>query len=100
MGRAMEVISGYAVNPSSTFTALTMATGDSNAVRNFAPPNRAELVDQWALGATKGLIRTRSPRLHDNVDGVSLAYAAALPVPLWPAYNREMLYPQDVLTLE
>jgi hypothetical protein len=99
MGLAMEVISGYAVNASTTLTALTMGSGDSNVVRSFSPTSGAWLLDQWAQGATKGYIRTISPRLHDNVYGVTLAYAAALPVPLWPEISRELLYPQDTLGL-
>lgn len=99
MGLAMEIISGYAVNPSSTLTALTMASGDTNVVRAFNPNTGAWALDQWVQGATKGLVRTISPRLHDNVAGITLAFAAALPVPLWSAYEQELLYPQDTLGL-
>lgn len=99
MGLAMEVISGYATNASSTLTALTMGSGDSNVVRSFNPATGAWMLDQWAQGATKGLTRVISPRLHDNVQGITLAYAASLPVPLWSAYARELLYPQDTLGL-
>lgn len=99
MGLAMEVISGSVTNPSTAFTQLTMAPNDSATVRNFNQGDNAWMLDQWALGATKGLIRTISPRLHDNVQGITLAYAAALPVPLWSAYAREKLYPQDNLGL-
>src|SRR5579862_2863466 len=99
MGLAMEVISGWASDPSSTFTQLTMTGQDSATVRNFNQSSQAWMLDQWALGATKGLVRTISPRLHDNVAGITLAYAAALPVPLWNAYTQELLYPQDNLGL-
>lgn len=99
MGKAMEVISGSATNPSSSFTALTMAPNDSNVIRAFNAASNAWMLDQWALGATKGQIRTVSPRLHDNVAGITLAYAASLPVPLWDAYTQERLYPQDTLGL-
>lgn len=99
MGLAMEVISGSATNPSSSFTQLTMAPGDTATVRNFNQGDQAWMLDQWSLGATRGLILTISPRLHDNVAGITLSYAAALPVPLWSAYQRELLYPQDNLGL-
>lgn len=100
MGKAMEIISGYAVNPSSTLTAVTMATGDSAAIRNFAPPNKALLVDQWAQGATAGYTRTRSPRMHDNVNGIQNQYVAAIVRAQLTGYERDLLYPQDTLTLE
>lgn len=100
MGAALETISGFATNPSTTFTSLTMSTSDSATVRNFATGASAVMLQQWAQGATKGLIRTRSPRLHDNVQGIRLAYAASTPVPLWAGYQEETLYAQDTLTLE
>jgi hypothetical protein len=100
MGAAIEVISGGATNPSTTFTALTMSPSDSATVRNFPNGAHAVMLEQWAQGATAGDIRTRSPRLHDNVQGIRMQYAASLPVPLWAGYQREELYAQDTLTLE
>lgn len=99
MPLAMEVITGKAVNPA-TYTSLTMATGDSATVKNFAPGSQAWLLDMWALGATAGNVRVRSPRLHDNVQGIKASFAASLPVPLLNEYQRETLYAQDNLTLE
>jgi hypothetical protein len=99
MGVAMEIISGKATNPSA-YTALTMSTGDSASIRNFNPGATAQLVDFWGLGATKGSIRIRSPRLHDNVQGIKAPFGAANPVPLMTGYHRENLYAQDNLTLE
>lgn len=100
MGKAMEVISGYAVNPSSTLTAVTMATGDSAAVRNFPAGAKALLFDQWAQGATSGFTRTRSPRMHDNVNGIQNIYAAAVARGLLTGFQKDLLYAQDTLTLE
>lgn len=100
MGKAMEVVSGYAVNPSTTFTALTMATGDSASIRNFAPPNRAYLWDVWSQGAAAGSFRIRSPRMHDNVNGITSLRTAAIVRGLLTGYQRDVLYPQDTLTVE
>lgn len=100
MGKALQVVSGYAVNPGSTLTAVTMATGDSASIRNFAPPNRAWLWDQWAQGAAGGFTRTRSPRMHDNVNGIENIYAAAIVRSLLSGREADILYPQDTLTLE
>src|SRR5476649_2762455 len=99
MGVAMEIITGKAANPSA-YTALTMATGDSASVRNFNPGATAQLCDFWAFGATKGSVRIRSPRLHDNVQGIKAPFGAANPVPLMSGYHRENLYAQDSLTFE
>src|SRR6185369_552652 len=97
MGLAMEIITGRATNPAS-YTAVTMATGDSATVRNYPAPNTAWFCDAWALGATKGNIRVRSPRLHDTVQGIKASFAAATPVPLLTGYSHELLYAQDNLT--
>lgn len=99
MGLAMEIITGKATNPAS-FTAVTMATGDSSTVRNFVDPNRAWFLNAWGLGATKGIFRVRSARLHDNVQGIKSAFAAATPVPLFDEHMKQMLYAQDSLTIE
>lgn len=99
MGAAMEIITGRASNPAS-YTAVTMATNDSATVRNFPQGAKADLLNMWALGATKGSVRVRSPRLHDNVQGIKANFAAATPVPLLCEYNTEDLYAQDNLTIE
>lgn len=100
MGAALEVVSARVVNPGATVSTTTIATGDSFNVRNFNPGADCVLVDVWGQQATKGLIRIRSPRLHDNVQGIRLANAAANPVPLLTGYQREHLYAQDTLTVE
>jgi hypothetical protein len=100
MGKALEVVSGFATNPGATFTALTMSGSDSASVRNFPNTSRAYIWDQWSAGTATGFIRTRSPRLHDNVNGITLRRAAATTRALLTGYERELLYPQDTLTLE
>lgn len=99
MGVAMEIITGKAANPSS-YTAVTMATGDTATVRNFPNPDTAYFLGAWALGATKGNIRVRSPRMHDNVQGIKASFAAATPVPVFDNKMQELLYAQDNLTIE
>lgn len=99
MGRAIEIISGTVTNPSTTLTAWTMNSGDSNQVRNFALQSQAHLEDAWGQGATAGLLEIKSPKLHDNVQGLLLRVAAATPQPLLPDEMRQLLYPQDTLTI-
>lgn len=99
MGLAMEIITGKATNPAS-YTALTMATGDSATVRNFPNPDSAFFLQAWGLGATAGNFRVRSPRMHDNVQGIKGSFAAATPVPMFCNQMSETLYPQDNLTIE
>lgn len=100
MGACLEVISGRVTNPGAVFTTLTPNTGDSFAVRNFDAPGAASFIDYWALGATAGIARVRSPRLHDNVQGLRSKYLAATPQPLLPDWAQQSLYAQDTLILE
>ena len=100
MGLAMEVIHGRATNPSTTITACTAGTGDSFAVRNFGDSGQAMLVAQWALGATAGIVRVRSPRIHDNVQGLRYRTVAANSQPLFPLGQNQKLYAQDTLVVE
>lgn len=97
---AWETIVGYATNPSSTFTALTYTAGQSGTVRNTDLQSRVLLQDMWAKGATAGVFRIRSPRLHDNVQGIRFQNPATLNYQLmgWPP--AQPLVPQDQLIAE
>src|SRR5438105_3989887 len=100
MGAVLEVISGRVTNPGATLTAWTPNTGDGLAVRNFDSPGQALLLDYWGLGATAGVLRIRSPRLHDNVQGIRSQVLAATPQPLLPDIANQPIVAQDTLIVE
>lgn len=100
MGYAIEVVSGAVTNPGATLTAVTMNSGDSLAVRSFDATRMARLDNVWALGATAGAIRIRSPRLHDNLQNLRFQVAAADPRPLLSDWIYQRLYPMDQLIVE
>jgi hypothetical protein len=101
MGQAIELISGYASAPSTTFTGLTLGTGNSLAVRSADMRSRVGLLTAWGTWQTAGVLRIRSPRLHDNQQGVRLVGHAATPSLLWPTGPfLQPLIPQDTLTVE
>ena len=100
MGAMLEIVTGRVTNAGGLFTALTPNTGDSFSVRNFDDPGSAKLLDQWALGATAGTFRVRSPRFHDNVQGIRTKFLAATPTPLLPDYGYQPMFAQDTLILE
>ena len=71
MGKALEILSGGVTAPAATLTALTMAAGDSLTVRDFSDGD-CRLVAFWATQqTTAGNLVLRSPRLHDNVRGIT-----------------------------
>ncbi len=100
MGLAMELISGRATAPGSTLTALTMAAGNSLTVRNTALTADIRLIDFWAFNNAAGIFRIRSPKLHDNVQGIRERIVASDPVSLIPRGAWQKLTPQDTLIAE
>ncbi len=104
MGRALEVVAGFATNPSTTFTAAVASTGQSFTVRGTDITKGTWLLAAWAFNATAGELRIRSPRLHDFFSGIRNRVTAALTAPLYldpsGASYAQRLYAQDALTVE
>jgi hypothetical protein len=100
MGLAMELISGKATAPGATLTALTMAAGNSLTVRNASLTSDVRLVQMWSQNNAAGIFRVRSPKLHDNVQGIRYRIDATDPVPLMTYGAFQKLTPQDTLIAE
>lgn len=96
----LNVLTGRAVNPGSTLTALTMDTGDSATIKNFPSTDRGWIVLAWAQAATAGVLRVRSPQLHDVGQGIRVRTASTSARPLLPWVLKQRVRPQDVLTFE
>ena len=103
-GAGLEVVSGFATAPGATFTAWTVATGNSLQIRSASFGKNIWLIGAWAFNQVAGVMRVRSPRLHDFVQGIRLRVSATNSEPLYPdSVNfgwRQPLIPQDVLTVE
>lgn len=97
---AIDTIVGTAANPSSTFTAVTFNTGDSGSVRSFPATNSARIERVMRGGATSGAVRVLSPRLHDNVRGITYTSAENPSIFLMPQVIGQTVYPQDTLTVQ
>lgn len=100
MGRALEVITGFVTAPSTTFTAWTLASGNSLTIRNAPLDSKVLLLQAWADNQAVGTLRVRSPKLHDNVQGIRLDITAGEVDALLPWGYPQKLIPQDVLTVE
>lgn len=100
MGACWEVIDTFVTNPGAGPVATAPFPGDTLTVRNFEDPAGAWLADIWASGATTGVGRIRSPRLHDNVQGLRFRDIAATNRGLLTEYSLQRLYAQDALIVE
>jgi hypothetical protein len=104
MPPGLDTVSGFVTAPSSTFTAWTLATGDSLAVRAAMPNTPIWLVGQWGWNQVAGVLRVRSPRMHDNVQGIRTRIPANLVVnkiPVRAVFGAaQKLFTQDTLIAE
>jgi hypothetical protein len=99
VGLAVETLAFRVANPSSTFTAVTMATGDSSTVRQFNPATKAVLEHVTRQGATAGGFRILSPVFHDNVTGLTYIFNETPSVLFMPDYIGQPCQPGDLLTI-
>jgi hypothetical protein len=100
MGKALEVINGRVVAPGAVLTPWTLAAGDSLTVRNAPLDSQILLLQAWADNQAAGTLRIRSPRLHDNVEGIRLGVVLSEVRQLLPRRFVQQLISQDVLTVQ
>ncbi len=96
---ALELIAGQATAPGGTLTALAMNTGNTNTIRNTPVDTKIILLAIWALTQAKGQFQVRSPRLHDNIKGITLNSVANDADILYPVGQKQNLISQDTLNL-
>jgi len=83
-----------------TFAAGVGMTGQSTTVRNTQLGSKINLEGLWAQAAAASIVRVRSPRLHDNVQGIRYQVPAAIPLNLMGLRPETPLVPQDLLVVE
>lgn len=99
---ALEVIDTFVTNPgTTTLVATAPYTGDTLSIRNFPDPSKAGLLDVWSVGTALNAHRIRSPRLHDNVQGLRMRnVAGAAARGELTDWMRQLVYAQDALIFE
>ena len=100
MGQLLVCDAGAVTNPGATITAVPAGAGSTFTVRGTGPTSSQYLVGLARGGATKGLVRVRSPYLSDNVQGIRYAVAAGIQDDLLSRIGVQSLQPQDTLTVE
>lgn len=97
---ALELLTGFVTAPSTTLTGLTMASGNSLTIRSAPTEEDVRLLNIWNDNQTAGLLSVRSPRMHDNVNGIRLEALASTVAPLIPWQPSQRLVPQDTLVAQ
>lgn len=96
----MEIIGGLVTAPDVTQTALTMFTGNSLTIRSLSSNNPAKLLTHWVDKQIRGLVRVRSPRMSDGVQGLRFDDIASEVQPHMDPMFPQTVYPQDILSVD
>jgi hypothetical protein len=83
-----------------TFTQTTGFTGQSTTVRNTSLGSKVNLEALWADTQQVTYSRVRSPRLHDNVQGIRYTVPSGQSANLLGLRPQTPLVPQDLLITE
>lgn len=97
---AFEVVTGRVTNPGAAFSALTPNAGNTFNVRDFPEGSAAYLEGLWTQQATAGQVRVRSPRFHDDTQGIRKIAAAASVLNLMGDEWEQKLFPNDPLRFD
>ena len=100
MGAALEVIAGLVTAPDTTQTNLTMNVGNSLTIRNGRGDMAARLLTAWVDSQLRGILRIRSAKFRDPVQGLRFDHIASEVQPLWDPMFSQPLYAQDALTVD
>lgn len=100
LGQALDTVSGFVTAPGGAQTAWTIPQGDSLQVRNTAIGTRILLLGAWFQNQVAGIARIRSPKLHDNVQGIRTRVTVADTFPIIARPIPQKLVPQDLLTVD
>lgn len=100
VGAVLDLVSGFTTAPGAGPVALTMAAGDSLSVRQAAAAKNIRLISFWNTNKVAGFGRVRSPRMHDNINGIRALATVANGLPAMPLGWSQPLYSQDTLIAE
>ena len=101
MGRAIQLVTGFVTAPGAVLTALTMAAGDTLAVRSTkVKDGPVHLLTCWTDSQATGILQITSTRLHDSSRGLRFGTVIGGPSPFLPFRQKQRLYETDNLTVQ
>jgi hypothetical protein len=89
-----------AIGAGPVITAVPAGAGSTFSVRNFPFTSSAWLLDLAFKGPHAGMIRVRSPKFADNVQGIRVNVPTGIQGFLLDPASPEFLIPQDTLIVE
>lgn len=95
---AFEILAAKVKEPGAAITATTPFTGQKLEVK--LAQGKTTLQQIWSENEAGGVLRVRSTRLHDDVQGIRLRVPPASPQPLLPFHTFEELFQTDTLIVE
>lgn len=96
----LQVVSAKGTAIGATIAALAAVTGDTLVVPSFNDPKKAWLLQAWANVQVAGTLRIKSPKMHDNVNGLRVGTIINDTAPIMPWRAPQRLYPNDTISVE
>ncbi|HEV3059067.1 MAG TPA: hypothetical protein VGY48_12525 [Vicinamibacterales bacterium] len=100
MPPAMDTITSQGTAIGAALAATTVASGDSFQVKNAALTSDVWMLNFWTHNLVAGMVRIRSPKMHDNVDALRARTLIATLDPLLPLGTKHKFIPQDTMIVE
>src|SRR5262245_4454321 len=100
MPPALDTVTSTGTAINTTLAATTIASGDSLTIKNAPLNTDVWLLQMWVDNQAAGEVRIRSPKFHDNVDGIRSRVQLGVVKPLLPTGLPQRLYPQDTEIVE
>lgn len=100
MPRAIQTIAGFFTGAGAGTGVATPSTGDTFAVASTSSTPAGRLSQVYGAGASTDWVRVRSPRMHDNNQGLRLWLGGTKDTELLPWGMSEVLFASDTPTVE
>jgi hypothetical protein len=96
----LQLVTAKGTAIGATIAAMAAVSGDSLAIPSFNDQKKGYLLQAWVDAQVAGTFRIRSPKMHDNVNGIRVDTVISDPTPFLPWGVPVRMWPSDVLTLE
>ena len=100
MPPALDTITSGGTAINATLVATTIVAGDSFTIKNASLSSDVLLLNLWVDAQVAGMVRLRSPKLHDNTDAIRSRTRLNCLEPLLPWGVPQRMVPQDTEIVE